>query len=118
VAGAQPTSSGTHRGVNATASNSPSLCQDVVLGTERLHLSLCEVGMHLDLVHPNGHPCRSGDITTYGQGGFACCCDGARSDDGHAFHNTCTCKTCGAVTLVPPCTDPGAVVGWGASHKY
>lgn len=26
--------------------------------------------------------------------------------------NTYTCKTCGAVTLMPTCTDPGAVVGW------
>jgi hypothetical protein len=67
----------------------------------------------------NGHPFRPGDITTYGEGGFACWCDGARSDDdGRAFHNTYTCQTCGAVTLVPPCTDPGAAVGWGASHAH
>jgi hypothetical protein len=42
---------------------------------------------------PNGHPLRPGDITTYGQGGYACWCDGARTeDDGHSFHNTYTCK--------------------------
>jgi hypothetical protein len=66
-----------------------------------------------------GHPFRPGDITTYGQDGFACWCDGARSvDDGRAFHDTYTCKTCAVVTLLRPCTDPGAVVGWGALHAH
>jgi hypothetical protein len=67
---------------------------------------------------PNGHPFRPGDITTYGEGWFACNCDAAQSSGERAGHSRYTCQRCGAATDVPACTDPGAVVGWAASHAH
>lgn len=67
---------------------------------------------------PNGHSLRPDDhATTYGEGWFACWCDGAHSGGNDLpGHSTFACKRCGVVTLLPECTDPSMKVGWAASH--
>jgi hypothetical protein len=65
----------------------------------------------------NGHVFRPGDgAATYAEGWHSCWCDGAQRSDGRPGHTSFTCKRCGAVTLVPECTDPSLKVGWAASH--
>lgn len=63
----------------------------------------------------NGHPWAPAS-GTYTEGWYACGCDAAEAADERPGHSTYRCKTCGAVTLVPACTDPTLKVGWAASH--
>ena len=65
---------------------------------------------------PNGHPFRAGDVKTYSEGWYACGCEAAEAADERPGHSSYRCKACGAVTLVPACTDPTMKVGWAASH--
>jgi hypothetical protein len=66
---------------------------------------------------PNGHQLLPGDdAATYAEGWFGCWCDGAQDSDGRPGHVTFTCKRCGAVTLVPECTDPAQKNGWAGNH--
>jgi hypothetical protein len=65
---------------------------------------------------PRGHPFRAGDITTYSEAWCACGCAAAAAADERPGHSSYPCKTCGAVTLVPECTDPTPKIGWAPSH--
>jgi hypothetical protein len=65
----------------------------------------------------NGHPWAPAS-GTYRESWFSCWCDGAQDDDDRPGHTEYVCKTCGAVTLVPTCTDPTAKTGWAASHGH
>jgi hypothetical protein len=63
----------------------------------------------------NGHPWAPPG-RGYAEGWHACWCDNAQRRDGRPGHIRYRCKTCDAVTLVPPCSDPAQTVGWAASH--
>lgn len=67
----------------------------------------------------NGHPFTPGDVTSYHERWAGCWCAAAvAADDDRPGHDTFECKTCGHVTVEPPCTDPGQRLGWGASHGH
>jgi hypothetical protein len=53
----------------------------------------------------NGHPWAPAS-GTYSESWFSCWCDGAQDDPDRPGYTQYKCKTCGAVTLVPACTDP------------
>jgi hypothetical protein len=65
----------------------------------------------------NGHP-RTPASGSYAEGWFACGCSGAHLAATMRGRGTThvQCTTCGAVTLVPACTNPTLKVGWVASH--
>ncbi len=66
----------------------------------------------------NGHPWAPASLS-YRESWFSCWCDGARDDDDdRPGHTQYVCKACGAVTLVPRCTDPTKKTGWAASHGH
>jgi hypothetical protein len=67
---------------------------------------------------PRGHPFHPGDILTYSEAWYACGCESAQNRDARPGHTRYTCKTCGAATDVPACTDPSLKVGWAASHGH